>query len=99
MRQLVDATTRRAFSTLNAVVRPAVQAGLGNPFPIGAGAVVGEMALIGHRPRSASVIAQTPMRLLSFDIAHFQRLLEDMPQARDHIYELLKARSAEKRSQ
>lgn len=40
MRQLVDATTRRAFSTLNAVVRPAVQAGLGNPFPIGAGAVV-----------------------------------------------------------
>ena len=40
MRQLVDATTRRAFSMLNAVVRPAVQAGLGNPFPIGAGAVV-----------------------------------------------------------
>jgi len=40
MRQLVESTTRRAFSTLNAVVRPAVQAGLGNPFPIGAGAVV-----------------------------------------------------------
>jgi deazaflavin-dependent oxidoreductase (nitroreductase family) len=40
MRNLADATTRRAFSTLNAVVRPAVQAGLGNPLPIGAGAVV-----------------------------------------------------------
>lgn len=40
MRHSADATTRRAFSTLNAVVRPAVQAGLGNPLPIGAGAVV-----------------------------------------------------------
>ncbi len=40
MRHLAEATTRRAFSTLNAVVRPAVQAGLGNPFPIGAGTVV-----------------------------------------------------------
>ncbi len=40
MRHLVDETTRRAFSTLNSVVRPAVKAGLGNPFPIGAGAVV-----------------------------------------------------------
>lgn len=40
MRNLVDATTRRAFSTLNSVVRPAVRAGLGNPFPIGAGPVV-----------------------------------------------------------
>jgi deazaflavin-dependent oxidoreductase (nitroreductase family) len=40
MRNLVDAATRRGFSTLNAVVRPAVQAGIANPLPIGAGAVV-----------------------------------------------------------
>ena len=40
MRNYTDEATRRAFSALNAVVRPAVQAGLGNPFPIGAGAVV-----------------------------------------------------------
>jgi hypothetical protein len=40
MRNTTDAITRRGFSTLNAVVRPAVQAGLGNPLPIGAGAVV-----------------------------------------------------------
>lgn len=65
---------------------------------IGAGSVVGEMALVGHRPRNASVVAQTPMRLLSFDITHFKQLLEDMPQARDYIYGLLEERAAENRS-
>ena len=61
---------------------------------IGPGSIVGEMALVGHRPRNASVIAQSPMRLLSFDIAHFKRLLDEMPVARDYIYELLRARAA-----
>jgi CRP-like cAMP-binding protein len=65
---------------------------------IGAGSVVGEMALIGHRPRNASAVAQTPMRLLAFDIAHFRRLLEDMPDARDYIYGLLQARAEENSS-
>lgn len=40
MRNLTDAVTRTVFSTLNSVVRPAVRAGVGNPLPIGAGAVV-----------------------------------------------------------
>jgi hypothetical protein len=39
------------------------------------------------------------MRLLAFDIAAFKRLLEDMPLARDYIYGLLEARTAENRSQ
>lgn len=66
---------------------------------IGPGSVVGEMALVGHKPRNASVIAQTPMRLLSFNIAHFKRLLEDMPVARDYIYRLLEERGSAKRSE
>lgn len=61
---------------------------------VGPGSVVGEMALIGHRPRNASVIAESPMRLLSFNIAAFKRLLEEMPQARDHIFVLLRERAA-----
>jgi CRP/FNR family transcriptional regulator, cyclic AMP receptor protein len=65
---------------------------------IGPGAIVGEMALVGHKPRNASVVAQTPMRLLAFDIAHFKRLLEDMPVARDYIYELLEARAVENKA-
>jgi CRP-like cAMP-binding protein len=59
---------------------------------IGPGSIVGEMALIGHRPRNASVVAQSPMRLLAFNIAAFKRVLEDMPVARDYIYQLLEER-------
>ncbi len=65
---------------------------------IGPGSIVGEMALVGHRPRNASVVAQGPMRLLSFDIAAFKRMLEDMPVARDHIYQLLNERAAANRA-
>jgi CRP-like cAMP-binding protein len=66
---------------------------------IGPGSVVGEMALVGHRPRNATVVAQSRMRLLSFNISHFKRLLEDMPVARDYIYQLLEQRAAENRAQ
>lgn len=66
---------------------------------IGPGSVVGEMALIGHRPRNAAVRAKTPMRLLAFDIKHFRRILDDVPVARDHIYGLLEARAAENAQQ
>ncbi len=65
---------------------------------VGPGSIVGEMALIDHRPRTASVVAETAMRLLSFDIAAFKRLLDEMPQARDHIFVLLRERAAENRS-
>lgn len=64
---------------------------------IGPGSIVGEMALIGHRPRNASVVAQTPMRLLAFDIAAFNRLLDDMPQAKQYVYEQLEARGSGRR--
>jgi CRP-like cAMP-binding protein len=61
---------------------------------IGAGSIVGEMALIGHRPRNAKVQAQTDMRLLSFDIPAFRKLLDEMPVAQKYIYELLEERAA-----
>ncbi len=40
MRSFTGSITQRGFSALNRVVRPAVRAGIANPFPIGAGAVV-----------------------------------------------------------
>ncbi len=54
----IDAITRQAFSTLNAIVRPAVQAGFANPFPLGAGAVV--LETVGRRsglPRLVPVLS------------------------------------------
>ncbi len=48
---------------------------------IGPGEMVGEMALIDHKPRSATVKAVTPMKLLSLDAKRFRTLLDEMPKA------------------
>lgn len=58
----------------------------------GPGSMIGEMALIEHRPRNATVIAETDMRLLAFDTRAFKTLLEEMPKAHDRVMEILAAR-------
>lgn len=47
---------------------------------IGAGDVVGEMALLDGRPRSATVVAATDMRLLVLDRGQFAELMQ-LPRA------------------
>jgi CRP/FNR family cyclic AMP-dependent transcriptional regulator len=59
---------------------------------LGPGSMVGEMALIEHRPRNASVVAETALRLLAFDPRAFKRLLEEMPAVHDRVIALLLAR-------
>jgi CRP/FNR family cyclic AMP-dependent transcriptional regulator len=59
---------------------------------LGPGSMVGEMALIEHRPRNASVVAETAMRLLVFDTRAFKQLLEELPKAHDRVIALLLAR-------
>jgi CRP/FNR family transcriptional regulator, cyclic AMP receptor protein len=59
---------------------------------LGPGSMVGEMALVEHRPRNASVVAETAMRLLAFDPRAFKKLLEEMPKAHDRVIALLLAR-------
>ena len=56
---------------------------------VGPGDIVGEMALIDHRPRSATVTATSPMRLLAFDAQRFRRLLDEMPEALIRVMERL----------
>jgi deazaflavin-dependent oxidoreductase (nitroreductase family) len=58
VRNITDSITRRAFAALNRVVRPVVQAGIANPLPVGAGAVVLETT--GRRtglPRPVPVLS------------------------------------------
>ena len=56
---------------------------------VGAGDIIGEMALIDHHPRIATVRALTPLTLLSFDAAKFRRLLDEMPKAQVRVMEKL----------
>lgn len=56
------------------------------------GSMVGEMALVDHRPRSATVVADTDLDLLRFDSVAFGKLLEEMPKASERVMTLLRAR-------
>jgi CRP/FNR family transcriptional regulator, cyclic AMP receptor protein len=59
---------------------------------LGPGSMVGEMALVEHRPRNASVVAETMLRMIVFDTRAFKQLLEEMPKAHDRVIALLLAR-------
>jgi CRP-like cAMP-binding protein len=61
------------------------------------GSMVGEMALIDHRPRSATVLAETPMSLLAFDTKAFSKMLDEMPAARQKVMVLLNDRLRDNR--
>jgi CRP-like cAMP-binding protein len=56
------------------------------------GSMAGEMALIDHRPRTASVVADLPLKLLRFDARQFRTLLDEMPKASERVMNLLTAR-------
>ena len=49
---------------------------------VGPGDVVGEMALLDHKPRSATVVADTPIHAFVLDERSFQRLLDEASVAR-----------------
>ena len=46
---------------------------------VGAGAVVGELSLLDHGPRTATVTCDTDCVLLVIDQRHFRAVLEDVP--------------------
>jgi len=58
----------------------------------GPGSMVGEMALLEHKPRNATVVADTPMKLIVLDTHAFKQLLEEMPKVNDRVMETLAAR-------
>ena len=59
---------------------------------VDAGSTIGEMALVDHRPRTATVVAATDMTLLRFEAKAFRKLLDEMPKASERVMTLLHAR-------
>ena len=60
--------------------------------PLGSGDFFGEIALVSDIPRSASVVATSPVRLLVIAGRSFQRLLEEMPSIRGKVLQALAQR-------
>jgi CRP-like cAMP-binding protein len=52
---------------------------------LGPGEIVGEMAVLDHGPRSATVIAATPIVALVFSSGELLGLIDDVPPAARHL--------------
>ena len=59
---------------------------------IGRGEFVGELAVIAHVPRSATVIAETDLDLLVLTPARLDQLLDDIPGLAKHLLFIVAAR-------
>ena len=62
---------------------------------VNAETMVGEMALIEHRPRNASVIADVDLVAVSFGIEEFNAILDRNPMIKSKVTNLLNQRAAE----
>jgi CRP/FNR family cyclic AMP-dependent transcriptional regulator len=58
----------------------------------GAGEVIGEMALISHQPRSATVKLETDAQVLVIGRREFDALMHEMPSVRTQVMECLAMR-------
>lgn len=58
----------------------------------GRGSMIGEIALVDHRPRTATVLADSDLKTLQFNSDAFRVVLEEMPQASEQILRSLRAR-------
>ena len=52
---------------------------------LGPGDVIGEMAIVNHKLRSASVVSLTPLEVLHYTSESLERLLEEVPAFGDAI--------------
>jgi CRP-like cAMP-binding protein len=66
---------------------------------LGAGDVVGEIALLAQHRRMASVIARSPVRALALPVDGLQELTSEMPELGDELRALMERRRSENRSE
>jgi len=69
------------------------------PIRLGHGEHFGEIALIKHRPRSATVSAVTESQLMVLEVGDFRRLMEDHKELADHMVQITEERLAEMEKQ
>ena len=62
---------------------------------VGAGELIGEMALVNHKLRNATVVAETPLEVLHFTDETVQRLNDQIPQFQQALAGASQERSAE----
>jgi CRP-like cAMP-binding protein len=62
---------------------------------LGPGAFFGEMSILDHGPRAATITAETPMHLLVLDPRGFVSLLDDVPSVARKIMRVLAERLRE----
>src|SRR3954453_12495420 len=61
---------------------------------LGPGDFFGEIALVSHEPRTATVIASSPIRALVITDRSFRRLLDDAPRVKTRVMEAMAERLA-----
>ncbi|MCW0234253.1 MAG: cyclic nucleotide-gated ion channel/potassium channel family protein [Ferrovibrio sp.] len=71
---------------------------LPEPVVLGTGQHFGEIALLNRTDRTATVIAISTCRLLTLEVADFQRLLQVHPTIREHISSLAEQRAAQRKT-
>ena len=59
---------------------------------LGPGDFFGEIALVTDRPRTATVVAETPVRALVVTARNFKRLLEQQPEIQGKVLSAIAAR-------
>jgi CRP/FNR family transcriptional regulator, cyclic AMP receptor protein len=62
---------------------------------LGSGDVVGELALLQHRPRNATVTADTKLDILVIDSGAMDALLDDIPGLAKHLLKTVASRLAD----
>lgn len=62
---------------------------------LGAGAIIGELAVLSEAPRNATLVATTPVTVITLSGSGFIKLLEECPRLEQVVHSLIDARRSD----